>query len=592
MIKNDKIRNMKKNVFLLLILSSLIIASCFKRQEMNYSGAYPPAYVNTIGLPLEQPVPFQGQAGDTVRFKVSGIDTLLTMPPSTIEFYLNGLRATVKSVNANDSTVTVVVPAFASSGASSMVIGNKQFYGPDFDIIGWTWIDSTFNITTQKDEKGNLLLGTAANGAVWDLYDDDPEQRVNLFVSGDFTTWNGLSFLGTTPDSYHNNHTAGLIQLNPLTGALRDNFYVGEGPNTSSAIYGIIKLTNFPGYLVYGSGFSTFGIYRGVNNMTRLYQNGQIDSITTNVNNPNPEDPTANIGIFVNFRGGFDGAVKKVFMDARGRLICIGSFTRYAYNDYTLSTAYSVVKNYTYQSQVAAISQDGILDTSFNFDPNRTKGLGTNGTIADAVQLTDGATTGKVVMVGNFTTYNGENVGRIVMLNDNGSRDPSFNVGSGADGAISKITYNPVTQKILVVGDFKAFNGTACPAGLVMLNKDGSIHTGFQLGDFERSTANSGRLVNYAGQLSDGTVIVSGSFERYRDKNSSQFITRQGFMILNADGTLAPNLNNTGAFNGTIYDILEANTLSGRKGVIIAGSFSLFDNSPVKNIIRIGLQRK
>ncbi|WP_018628696.1 DUF5008 domain-containing protein [Niabella aurantiaca] len=583
---------MKKNVILLLICCSFFVASCFKRQEMNYSGAYPPPFVNAIGLPLQMPVPFQGQAGDTVRFKVSGIDTLLKMAPASIEFYLNGSRATVRSVNGGDSTVTVVVPEFASSGASSMIVGNKQFYGPDFNIVGWTWIDSSFNATDQEDEKGNPLLGSAANGPVWDLYYDSWMQVLNLFVCGDFTTWNGLSFLGTTPDSYHNNNSTGLIQLNPTTGTLRDNFYVGEGPNASSAIYGIIKLTNFPGYLVYGTGFSNFGIYRGVNNMTRLYQNGQIDSVTTNVNNPDPENPTANIGVFVNFRGGFDGAVRKVFMDDAGRLISVGNFSRYVYNDYTLSTAYSVVKNYTYQSQVAAISQDGILDTTYNYDPYRTKGFGTNGTIADAVQLMDGDTHGSIIIAGNFTMYNNESVGRIVMLDNNGKRDPAFNVGPGADGAITKITYNPATQKLLVVGDFKTFNGVACPAGVVMLDRDGSISNGFQLGDFERSTASSGRLVNYAGQLSDGTIIMSGAFERYRDVNSSSFITRQGFMILNSDGTLAANLNNTGAFNGAINDILETTTLSGRKGVVIAGSFSLFDNNPVKNIIRIGLQRK
>ncbi|MCD2422686.1 DUF5008 domain-containing protein [Niabella pedocola] len=583
---------MKKNVIFLLIICSFFVASCFKRQEMDYAGAYAPPFINSVGLLLQMPVPLQGQAGDTVRFKVAGIDTLLSINPALIEFYLNGSRATVKSVNSNDSTLTVIVPGNASSGASSMIIGDKQFYGPDFNITGWAWLDSTFNATTQKDEKGNPLLGSATNGPVWSVYYDSWMQVLNLFVCGGFTTWNGLSFLGTTPDSYHNNNIAGVIQLNPTTGTLRDNFYVGEGPNRGSTIYGMVKLTNFPGYLVYGTGFSSFGIYKGVNNMTRVYQNGLIDSVTTNVNNPDPENPSANIGVFVNFKGGFDGPVRKVFLDAAGRLISVGNFSRYVYNDYTLSTAFSVVKNYTYQSQVAATNQDGILDTSYNYDPYRTKGFGTNGTISDAVQLMNGTTPGSIIIGGNFTLYNNEGVGRIVMLDNNGKRNPAFNVGEGADGAITKITYNAVTQKLLVTGDFKSFNGVACPAGVVMLNTNGSISTGFKLGDFERSTANSGRLVNYAGQLSDGTVILSGAFERYRDQTGSTFITRQGFMILNPDGTLAANLNNTGVFNGTINDIFETTTLSGRKGVVIAGSFSLFDNHPVNNIIRIGLQRK
>lgn len=581
------------------VLLNLVIAfgalflffSCSRKTDMEYSGSYKNPPNLTIGLLEDLPSPVSGRSGDTVRFKIAGLDSMAKLNLSLVEFYINGIPSKVVSVNP-DTTVSVIVPDYASSGAASMVVNNRLFFGPNFNIFGNIWVDSSFNTTPQKDELGNTVLGTGPNGTVRSLFYDAYLQDRDLYVVGYFSTWNGDAIYEVSSADGRNNYYRNVIQLDPANGAVRTNFLKGLGPNAGASINGMIPLTQFPGYLIYGSNFSSYNGYIRVRNMARVYRSGELDTLTLNVNNPNPDDANANIATFSNFLGGFDGGITKAFMDSRQRIISIGGFARHIYNDFALSTKYSVYGFLTPAKQVAAMDQFGNLDTTYNFDPTGLLNYGVNGTIRDAVQLVSGTTPGKIIIAGDFTTYNGEQVGRIVMLDDNGKRDAAFNVGSGANGVISKITYNPVTKKLLVVGNFTQFNGSAKPWGLVMLNENGTVDESLSLGEFVRSSSNSGQLINYAGQLNDGNIILSGAFAKYKGPDSPVLITREGFMILDPNGNLAPNLNNTGAFNGTIMDILESTTTSGKRALIIGGSFNLFDNKAISNLVRIGLVPK
>lgn len=586
---------MIRSVFVCLLTGAgfiFLLIACKREANINYSGAYKNPPVLTIGLQESMPTPSTGRSGDTVQFKVNGVDSLATMNPSQIEFYINGIASRVVAVNKSDSTLSVVVPDYASSGAASMVINNRLYFGPSFNIFGNAWIDSSFNVVTAADINGKPVLGSGPNGTVRQLFYDQYLADKDLYIVGYFSTWNGNTTYQISSSDGRSNYYRNIIQLNPLDGKERTNFLKGLGPNAGAGINGMLKLTQFPGFLIYGASFNSYNNYIRVRNMARVYSSGELDTITLNVNNPNPEDPSANIATFSAFLGGYDGGIVKSFIDRYQRIISVGGFTRHVYNDFALSTKYSVYGFLTPARQVAATDQSGNLDTTYNFDRTGLLNYGTNGNIRDAIQLTNGNTPGKIVIAGDFTTYNGESVGRIVMLDDNGKRDNSFGVGSGANGTITKITYNANTKKILVTGNFTQFNGSPKPWGLVMLNEDGSIDENFSIGDFIRSSSNSGQLINYAGQLNDGNIILSGTFAKYKGKNNTDFITREGFMILNADGKLAPSLNNTGAFNGTIYDILESTTANGKKAVIIGGSFTLFDNQPITNLVRVGLAPK
>lgn len=578
--------------FIISFAALSLLFSCTRDTNMDYSGSYKNPPDLAIGLLENLPSPVSGRSGDTVRFKIIGLDSMAKLNPTSIEFYINGIPAKVVSVNHADTTMSVIVPEYASSGAASMVVNNRLFFGPNFNIFGNVWIDSTFNPTTQRDEFGNIVLGSGPNGTVRDLFYDEYMADRDLYVVGYFSTWNGEAFYQISTADGRNNFFRNVVQLDPYNGAVRTNFLKGSGPNAGAGINGMFPLTQFPGYLIYGSNFSSYNGYIRVRNMSRVYRSGELDTLTLNVNNPNPDDANAYIATFSAFLGGFDGGVVKAFMDRRQRIISVGGFARHIYNDFALSTKYSVYGFLTSAKQVAAMDQEGNLDTTYNFDRTGLLNYGVNGTIRDAVQLMSGTTPGKIIITGDFTLYNGEQVGRIVMLDDDGKKDNSFNVGSGANGIISKITYNPVTKKLLLAGNFTQFNGSPKPWGLVMLNEDGTIDESFAIGEFIRSSSNAGQLVNYAGQLNDGNIILSGAFSKYKGSDNPEFITREGFMILRPDGKLAPGLNNTGAFNGTIMDILESTSTNGKKAVIIGGAFNLFDNKAISNLVRVGLVPK
>ena len=61
--------------------------------------------------------------------------------------------------------------------------------------------------------------------------------------------------------------------------------------------------------------------------------------------------------------------------------------------------------------------------------------MGANGIIKKVKIQLDG----KILVVGNFTMFNGIEKNRIVRLNSDGSLDVTFNPGSGANGQINTV---------------------------------------------------------------------------------------------------------------------------------------------------------
>jgi uncharacterized delta-60 repeat protein len=78
---------------------------------------------------------------------------------------------------------------------------------------------------------------------------------------------------------------------------------------------------------------------------------------------------------------------------------------------------------------------------------------------------------GKVILGGDFTTFNGINRNRIARLNADGSLDGGFN--PGADGAVRWLALLPAGG-VLVGGDFLTVNGVLSPH-LALLRGDGPV---------------------------------------------------------------------------------------------------------------------
>lgn len=95
---------------------------------------------------------------------------------------------------------------------------------------------------------------------------------------------------------------------------------------------------------------------------------------------------------------------------------------------------------------------------------------------------------GRIIITGHFTSFANTPARGIVRLETSGAVDSTFNTGGGMQwtSLTETATFFPTITnieptaggKLLIVGNFEAFNGTAAP-GIARLNADGSVDTSF-----------------------------------------------------------------------------------------------------------------
>ena len=111
------------------------------------------------------------------------------------------------------------------------------------------------------------------------------------------------------------------------------------------------------------------------------------------------------------------------------------------------------------------LNDNGTLDTSFN--------IGTGFDITVAAVATDLA--GGLLVGGFFKTLNGASYNRMVRLNADGTPDTDFNIGGGFDAVVSELFVQP-NGSVLVAGGFSLYNGTIAKQ-IIRLNGNGVLGT-------------------------------------------------------------------------------------------------------------------
>jgi uncharacterized delta-60 repeat protein len=222
------------------------------------------------------------------------------------------------------------------------------------------------------------------------------------------------------------------------------------------------------------------------------------------------------------------------------------------------------------QNFAYAAPSDGTVDATFS--------VGTGFATSTFVQSFDIQTDGKIVAVGSFTTYNGTPAGRIIRLNTDGTIDPTFVSGTGFIAGVRNVkilTHGVNAGKILAVGDFESYNGTAV-SNIALLNADGSLDTTF--------TTNSGTGFtggSQAGQFifeeSDGTLLIAGYFTSYKGVSASHIVR------LNADGTIDPTFVYGSGFNNSPNWVVK--TSGGQ--YVIGGWFTTYNGTSANRIARL-----
>jgi uncharacterized delta-60 repeat protein len=137
---------------------------------------------------------------------------------------------------------------------------------------------------------------------------------------------------------------------------------------------------------------------------------------------------------------------------------------------------------------------------------------------------------GRIVVAGQFKSYNGTPARGLVRIETNGAIESTFNVGGGAQWieTTETATLFPKVEniepqadgKLIITGTFEAFNGVTAP-GIARLNSDGSVDTSF-VAPARRDKRS--RAENAFEQQPDGSFLLSGPYTFPNETLSPSFL--------------------------------------------------------------------
>ena len=209
---------------------------------------------------------------------------------------------------------------------------------------------------------------------------------------------------------------------------------------------------------------------------------------------------------------------------------------------------------------IARLYDDGTLDTSFNMN-------GANDEVSSLAVQTDD----RIIVGGKFTMYDGTARNGIARLNPDGSLDTSFDPGAGAE--IEKIILQ-ADGKILIGGNFTSYNSVTRNR-IARLNADGSLDTSFDPG------VGPNLLVEAIAIQSDGRIMIGGKFDTVSG------VSHNRIARLNTDGSLDTSFDpGTGAQGMTQNDV-ESIAIQSDGKIVIGGDFYDFDGTSINRIARL-----
>jgi|GEM_PF-1491709 len=215
---------------------------------------------------------------------------------------------------------------------------------------------------------------------------------------------------------------------------------------------------------------------------------------------------------------------------------------------------------------IEQLNDGGNVDLSFN--PGTGTGTGNSNSVRGSVFQSDG----KAILVGDFTTYNGTTMNRIVRVNADGSRDTTFNIGTGFNGETTIVVVQP-DGKILVGGSFTTYNGVA-RRNIARLNSDGSLDTTFTPGT---GTTGSNSLVDAIAVQGDGKILLGGAFAAYNGT------LRNNLVRVNSDGTVDTTFTIGTGPNDRVYSVI----VQSDGNIFIGGAFSSYNGTSKGHVARL-----
>jgi len=403
---------------------------------------------------------------------------------------------------------------YASDGSNDLYIGGffNNYKGISSNKI--IRLNSNGSIDSAFD------IGTGFSGQVNSII-NNPDGSNSVYAAGSFHSYNGKN-------------VNGLTRLNAL-GVMDTAYDLGGG--FDSRVYTISPAIDGSNDIYAGGSFT---LYNGQSSKGIVRLNGDDGTI----------DSAFNVGL------GFNSTVILIVpaTDGSNDIYAAGSFTSY---------------NGSTHNFFIRLNDDGSVDTSFN------TGTGFDSTVNSIVIATDGSN--DIYVGGYFTSYNGNTSNRIIRLNSDGSVDTAFNVGTGFDSQINQISLaKDGSGDLYISGDFTLYNGTGSNRA-IRLNNDGSLDTLFNIGTgFDR------RVYSII-VAPDGSndVYVGGNFTDYNGTPSKRLIR------LNSDASIDSAFNVGTSFNNSSAIYFLNPSIDGSNDIYVAGNFKTYQNVSTNHILRL-----
>ncbi len=444
-----------------------------------------------------------------------------------------------------------------------------------FDAINW-YFDPYSGILFVQDPPAGYDISASRPGFLEAfLYVGEYiNDKLDLIVSGDTGT-TGINIggaVGIFKDKIGNDlrfkslvGTGGIA----ITGTSNNVvvYYTGSTATTTTANNGLTKVGDnirFGGTLTgdtvidYYKGIvdKTFNIGSGFDNIIhaiavqadkKILVGGYFNTFTGSTQNKiirlnvdGSIDNTFNIGT------GFNGNVLSIEIQNVDKILVGGQFTTY-----TGATANGLIR----------LNPDGSVDTSFNIG----SGFG------DYVQITAIQPDNKILVGGQFTTFTGSTADRFIRLNADGTKDNTFNIGSGFDGNVRTIAIQS-DNKILVGGVFTTFTGST-QNNVIRLNSNGTKDSTFNVG----SAFNA--QVYWIAIQDDNKILLGGQFTTYTGSTNNRIIR------LNSDGTKDSTFNVGSGFDNQVFWI----RIQDDDKILVGGLFTTYSGATANKLVRLNV---
>jgi uncharacterized delta-60 repeat protein len=462
----------------------------------------------------------------------------------------------IVKLNSDGSNDTNFVTGTGFAGGNV----NNSLIQSDGKIIVGGYFTSYSGISSNRIARLNTNGSYDSTFTIGSGFDDFVYRSIfqpdgKIIVCGDFTQYSGIT-------------SGGITRLNP-NGSYDSTFNVGTGFDRAV----ITTQVQSDGKILVGGQFNTYS-GTSVNRFVRLTTNGNLDfsfdstgPTYTSLIQPDGKiiiggegdgslrntpkirrfnvDGTIDSSFSVG--SGFNNTIWGSAIQANGKIIVGGYFSSF----YPSTNSQGII----------SLNDDGTIDSTFSV------GTGFTSTVHDASIQTDG----KIICVGDFTSYSGISSNRIARLNTDGSYDSTFNIGTGFDSRV----YSTKIQsdgKILVGGQFTSYSGRSFNR-ITRLNTNGFIDSTFSIGD-----GFTGLITNISIQ-NDEKIIVGGGFTSFSGI-SSNAIAR-----LNTNGSYDSTFNIGTGF--TQFSQVWTIQIQSDNKILVGGTFSSYSGISCNRIARL-----